>query len=178
MDHWPQLYQRYHLDDVEVILFTLKNTFLKQKKVILKLKHVSMPEYWYYFTQCCCSRSYLIFSKRDLFWRWRGPTFETWKVPFWTKKRYLFESKRYLFQTKSTIFFNFVAQKGTCKTPFSTAEKWNHHPVVCTVENDSQLFCKEYFSQTFIFGRILNFLIFDVSKYIYTKSHKLSNVPS
>ena len=124
MDHWPQLYQRYHLDDVEVILFKLKNTFLKQKKVILKLKHVSMPEYWYYFTQCCCSRSYLIFSKRDLFWRWRGPTFETWKVPFWTKKRYLFESKRYLFQTKSTIFFNFVAQKGTCKGPFSPAEKW------------------------------------------------------
>ena len=33
-------YQRYHLDDVEVILFKLKNTFLKQKEVILKLKHV------------------------------------------------------------------------------------------------------------------------------------------
>ena len=103
MDHWPQLYRRYQLD-VEVILFKLKNTFLKQKKVILKLKHVSMPEYWFHFTQCCCSRSYLIFSK--------GTFLEDEEVPLLKLEKYLFEPKKGTFLNQKGTFFR-------PKVPFS-----------------------------------------------------------
>ena len=63
-----------------------------------------MPEYWFHFTQCCCSRSYLIFSK--------GTFLEDEEVPLLKLEKYLFEPKKGTFLNQKGTFFR-------PKVPFS-----------------------------------------------------------